>query len=456
MVTIRCLLSVGISRWKNGFILFVMACLGPLDHFAHGERANSPNTGLQITHHSNGQKAEETEWVKGRMTRQTFWYPDGQKKFEAIWNDGDHLRSTSFAPNGNKTYEEERGKDFPTYWDADGQPLTGRWDLSTSEGRPFTGIVAHYDVQNRKHELEFLHGKRIRQSAWYPDGTKAEEQIYQKGKAVLNTRWDKRGQLQSETSYSHGLPARQRTWHSNGERGESEYGFSTRGDPNGLHPIRIQLWAADGQPYNGSRDTSDTFRHRGETVYRDGLRSIETFRYENGQRLRETVFQDGYAARTTEWHPNGQQSQEMEYERGSMTRVTRWNEQGEFLDEKVFGARGPQSIDRRSAPSPAWLGLLAEPATPTEARQFGLTKALKIKTVEAKSPAETAELQPGDLLIKVEGRPVDNEASLTLIIESFFSGSRVKLEIGRSGKVLIRFATLVPAPMRDNPRRRSP
>ena len=83
-----------------------------------------------------------------------------------------------------------------------------------------------------------------------------------------------------------------------------------------------------------------------------------------------------------------------------------------------------------------WLGVSAQSLTPEIAKQFGLKEqggALVGDVVEG-SPAEKAGLKRGDLIIKYDGKPVNDPAQLKNMTASTPVGKEVLLHIVRDGK----------------------
>ncbi len=65
--------------------------------------------------------------------------------------------------------------------------------------------------------------------------------------------------------------------------------------------------------------------------------------------------------------------------------------------------------------SPARLGLALRPLTPEERRQVGVSGGLVVE--EAQGPAAEAGIQPGDVVLSVDGKPVQNIAQLRELVQ---------------------------------------
>jgi serine protease Do len=81
------------------------------------------------------------------------------------------------------------------------------------------------------------------------------------------------------------------------------------------------------------------------------------------------------------------------------------------------------------------LGVLIGNLTREAAEALGLPKAqgASVQNVEKDSPAEKAGVQAGDIVLKVDGRSIEGSAELTRVIGNTKPGSRVTLNVWRSG-----------------------
>ena len=58
------------------------------------------------------------------------------------------------------------------------------------------------------------------------------------------------------------------------------------------------------------------------------------------------------------------------------------------------------------------------------------------------SPAYTADIQPLDVIVSIDGQQINKDASLTELIQQYRPGDEVSLEILRDGKVIVKEITL--------------
>ena len=83
-----------------------------------------------------------------------------------------------------------------------------------------------------------------------------------------------------------------------------------------------------------------------------------------------------------------------------------------------------------------YLGLVPQDVTPEIAKQFGLSRpgGALIAEVSPDTPASRAGLKRGDVILKLNGEPVNSENDLRLRVSQAAPGTNVKLEIWRDGK----------------------
>jgi serine protease Do len=96
-----------------------------------------------------------------------------------------------------------------------------------------------------------------------------------------------------------------------------------------------------------------------------------------------------------------------------------------------------------------WLGVNMQALTPRIAQNFGVPdlKGAIITSTMPGSPAERAGLQPGDVVRKVNGKPVDDFQMLRGIIASLEAGQKMEIEIlrdGQSGKTTVTIEEIPP------------
>jgi len=83
-----------------------------------------------------------------------------------------------------------------------------------------------------------------------------------------------------------------------------------------------------------------------------------------------------------------------------------------------------------------YLGLFPQDVTPALARQFGLSKpgGALVSGLKPDAPAAKAGVKNGDVILELNGQPVESANDLRLRISQTAPGSSVKLEISRDGK----------------------
>ena len=87
--------------------------------------------------------------------------------------------------------------------------------------------------------------------------------------------------------------------------------------------------------------------------------------------------------------------------------------------------------------SRGFLGVVVSELTPDFVQGFGLkegTKGALVQSVQAKSPASKAGVQPGDVVVSVNGKPVENAGQLTRNVSSVAPGGKVTLTVLRGNE----------------------
>jgi serine protease Do len=104
----------------------------------------------------------------------------------------------------------------------------------------------------------------------------------------------------------------------------------------------------------------------------------------------------------------------------------------------------------------SWLGVTPQPLTQQLARAFGLpdTRGALLAEVAPGSPAETAGLQPGEVVIELDGHAVRRADDLTWLVSTAGAGRRVALSVRRGAATRRVNATLIEDP--DDPPRAQP
>ena len=85
-----------------------------------------------------------------------------------------------------------------------------------------------------------------------------------------------------------------------------------------------------------------------------------------------------------------------------------------------------------------WTGLKLQTVDEQMARYFGLSEptGALVSNVDAGSPAEKSGIEPGDLILKFQGRPVRSASSLKLQLDELEPGQKVALELLRDNKLI--------------------
>ncbi|UCE24244.1 MAG: trypsin-like peptidase domain-containing protein [Candidatus Zixiibacteriota bacterium] len=86
--------------------------------------------------------------------------------------------------------------------------------------------------------------------------------------------------------------------------------------------------------------------------------------------------------------------------------------------------------------SRGWLGVWLGRLTEQEARRQGLdaVRGVKIDSVFANSPAQRAGLKSGDIVLSIDGQPVDNNSQLSVLVARAKSGQPIPIDIVRDGE----------------------
>jgi serine protease Do len=98
-----------------------------------------------------------------------------------------------------------------------------------------------------------------------------------------------------------------------------------------------------------------------------------------------------------------------------------------------------EQILKQGKVSRGWLGVSIQDVTPVVARSFGLAelKGVLVGDVSPKSPAASAGLRRGDVILRVNDKPVDDSGHLRNLIAAIPAGTPVTLTIVRGGKDLV-------------------
>jgi serine protease Do len=99
--------------------------------------------------------------------------------------------------------------------------------------------------------------------------------------------------------------------------------------------------------------------------------------------------------------------------------------------------------------SRGFLGVVVSELTPEFVQGFGLkegTKGALVQSVQPKSPAFKAGIQPGDVVVSVNGKPIDNAGQLTRNVSSVPPGGKVTLTVLRGNEKKDLHATVAQRP----------
>ncbi len=109
-----------------------------------------------------------------------------------------------------------------------------------------------------------------------------------------------------------------------------------------------------------------------------------------------------------------------------------------------------KEILQHGRPVRGWLGVEAQAITPQIARALELddTRGVVVVGVVRDGPAHRAGLQPGDVIVAIDGKKIAEAREALIAISNRKPGSRVKLEVLRNGKSLTLEATAIERPAR--------
>ena len=109
-----------------------------------------------------------------------------------------------------------------------------------------------------------------------------------------------------------------------------------------------------------------------------------------------------------------------------------------------------KEILQHGRPVRGWLGVEAQAITPQIARALELddTHGVVVVGVVRDGPAHRAGLQPGDVIVAIDGKKIAEAREALIAISNRKPGDRVKLEVLRDGKSLTLEATAIERPAR--------
>jgi len=90
------------------------------------------------------------------------------------------------------------------------------------------------------------------------------------------------------------------------------------------------------------------------------------------------------------------------------------------------------------------LGVTVQDLTPELAQAFDIkvARGAVVSRIQADSPAETAGLEPGDVIVAINGRPVKNSGNIRNAVGLLQIGDRLELEVIHNGKSISRLAII--------------
>ncbi|MBE9515651.1 MAG: Do family serine endopeptidase [Proteobacteria bacterium] len=113
-----------------------------------------------------------------------------------------------------------------------------------------------------------------------------------------------------------------------------------------------------------------------------------------------------------------------------------------------------QDIIKHGRPVRGWLGIEGDPVTEEIARTLELDKAQGIVVIGVlrNGPAHKAGVEPGDVIISIDGKPVTGTHETLLAISRHRPGSKIKLGVIRDSKQKQIIATVIERP-RERPKK---
>jgi S1-C subfamily serine protease len=86
----------------------------------------------------------------------------------------------------------------------------------------------------------------------------------------------------------------------------------------------------------------------------------------------------------------------------------------------------------------AYLGVVGgtRPLPPALARDVGRGRALEVVQLLDGTPATKAGVRPGDLIVELDGRPIEGVADLQRVLVGELVGRRVGLRVARGNRLL--------------------
>ena len=98
-----------------------------------------------------------------------------------------------------------------------------------------------------------------------------------------------------------------------------------------------------------------------------------------------------------------------------------------------------------------YLGLRPSDLDAEEKKKLGLANGVKVEEAVADGPAAKAGLQAGDVIVTLDGRPIDSPQEIPVIVQAAGVGATIKIEYVRDGKKATANAVLAPHPQDVRP-----
>ncbi len=95
---------------------------------------------------------------------------------------------------------------------------------------------------------------------------------------------------------------------------------------------------------------------------------------------------------------------------------------------------------------PVWLGVEGGDLSASNAREMGVTGGATVDRVYANSPASSAGVRPGDVVIGLDGHQVTSMANLIMAVHALPPGTRIELDVERADRPQTLTALVTPRP----------
>jgi S1-C subfamily serine protease len=104
-------------------------------------------------------------------------------------------------------------------------------------------------------------------------------------------------------------------------------------------------------------------------------------------------------------------------------------------------------------PAPVWLGVVGTTLSKEQAESLGITGGVLVDSVTPQSPAQIANLQPGDVIVAIDNKPVDTWSTMNLALRSLDPGDPLNITFRRGADTVqqLTFVARPPQTYRDQP-----